>query len=76
MAKIMNLLATYRYRLQLVQNELTRTKPNTGMLMINLDVPIPKMAFNRMGPIIVPVYGQLLDKLSYTCELDNWNITY
>lgn len=74
--KLMNMIAIYRYRLQLTQNELTRSKPNTAMLMINLDVPISKAEFNKMGPQILPVYGQLLDKLSYITSTNNWNIDY
>jgi predicted acylesterase/phospholipase RssA len=75
--KLLNLLGMYRYRLQIAQNEVTRMQPNTGQLMINLAInSISKTDFQKMAKPIVPTFHQLLDKLAYICELDNWNITY
>jgi predicted acylesterase/phospholipase RssA len=74
--KLSNILGVYRYRLQLEQLERTRMFPNTTALMLDLDIPISKVDFGKMGPVISPTYVQLLDKLSYIVDTNNWNITY
>ncbi len=76
-SNLINTLAYYRYRLQLEQNEYVRSQPGCYQLMFNFEINnITKLQFNKMGPEIVPAYGQLLDKLSYICEKDAWNIDY
>ncbi len=75
--QLLNTMAYYRYRLQLEQNQYVRSQRGVYQLMLNFEINnITKMAFNKMGPEIAPAYGQLLDKLSYVCAKDAWNIDY
>ncbi len=76
-SNLINTLGYYRYRLQLEQNQYVRSQPGVWQLMLNFEINgITKLQFNKMDTQVVSAYGQLLDKLSYVCAKDAWNIDY